>query len=315
MQTERSASAFRARDATLLLVLALVWGHSFFFIKIAVAAMPPAWIVTGRMLIGGLTLLGLALALGHRVPRDKETLGTLAIVGLSGCSLPWFGQAWAQRSLDSGLVAVLNACTPLATLVIAVLAGQETLRKRRVLGIGIAIAGTLIVVGGEVNAGRSLPALIVAILATTGYAFAAVFTRARISGKVPSLPAAAVQLVIGGLALVPVALALNGPPPAAVSPAVVGAEAALGLFGTGIAFLIYFTLIERVGATNAAMVTYLVPIVGLACGALYRGEHFGPNVLIGALALITGVWLAQREPAVTKNVVPSAAISPSPSGK
>jgi drug/metabolite transporter (DMT)-like permease len=243
-------------------------------------------------------LLGLALALGQRIPRDPRSVVTLAVVGLSGGSLPWFGQAWAQHYLDSGLVAVLNACTPLATLVMAVLARQETLRKSRVLGIGIAIAGTLIVVGGEVNAGRSLPALIVAILATTGYAFAAVLMRAHVSGKVPNLPAAALQLVIGGLALAPVALTLNGPPPTALSPGVVAAVSALGLFGTGIAFLIYFTLIERVGATNAAMVTYLVPIVGLACGALYRGERFGGNVLAGALALIGGVWLAQRQPAV-----------------
>lgn len=302
MSTERSASAFRARDVTLLLVLALVWGHSFFFIKIAVAVMPPAWIVTGRMLIGGVFLLVLALALGYRLPRDPRSLGTLAIVGLCGGSLPWFGQAWAQHYLDSGLVAVLNACTPLATLVMAVLARQETLRKTRVLGIGIAISGTLIVVRGEVNAGRSFPALVVAILATAGYAFAAVLMRARISGKVQSLPAAAVQLVIGGLALVPIALTSNGPPPTALPPGVVGAEVALGLLGTGLAFLIYLTLIERVGATNAAMVTYLVPIVGLACGALYRGEHFGPNVFVGALALITGVWLAQRQPAVKNHV-------------
>jgi drug/metabolite transporter (DMT)-like permease len=193
-----------------------------------------------------------------------------------------------------------------------VLAGQETLRKSRVLGIAIAITGTLIVVGGEVNAGRSLPALIVAVLATTGYAVAAVLMRARVSGKVHSLPAAALQLVIGGAALAPVAFITSGPPPTALSPGIVAAEAALGLLGTGVAFLIYLTLIERVGATNAAMVTYLVPIVGLACGALYRGEHFGANVFLGALALITGVWLAQRQPAAKKDVVQSPAISRAP---
>ena len=70
----------------------------------------------------------------------------------------------------------------------------------------------------------------------------------------------------------------------------------LGLLGTGIAFLIYFTLLQNVGATNTSMVTYLVPIVGLTSGSLLRGERFGPNVFVGAAAMILGVWLAQRAP-------------------
>jgi drug/metabolite transporter (DMT)-like permease len=298
MRAELSASAFRARDVTLLLLLALIWGHSFLFIKIAVAAVPPAWLVAMRMLIGGVLLFAVALAQRERIPRDAKSLSTLAVVGLTGGSLPWFGQAWAQHFLDSGLVSVLNACTPLATLVMAVLARQETLRASRIVGIGVAIAGTVIVVEGEMSAGRSLAALVVAVLATTGYAFAAVLTRARVSRRMPNVPAAGLQLLIGGLALVPVAFAFSGPPPTALSFGVIEAVTALGLLGTGLAFLIYFTLIERVGATNAAMVTYLVPIVGLAAGALYRGEHFGANVFVGALALITGVWLAQRQPAM-----------------
>jgi len=291
-----TGSTFRLRDTLLLAVLALMWGNSFLFIKIAVATIPPLWIVAFRMTVGGSLLLFVALVLRRGIPRDGASLGVLAFVGAIGAALPWTGQAWAQRFLDSGLVAVLNSFTPVATLVIALLAGQERLYRNRVLGLAAAVSGTLIVVGGEIGFGRSIAALAVAVLATAGYGLAGVVTRARISGRIAPLPAAAVQLSFGAVVLVPIAWASNGPLPAHIAPAALAALFALGLFGTGVAFIIYNTLIESVGATNASMVTYVVPVVGLLSGALVRGERFGANVFAGAAALIGGVWLAQRAP-------------------
>src|SRR5262245_42796255 len=101
-----ASSAFRGRDVALLVLLALVWGNSFLLIKIAVGTIPPSWVVTLRMTVGGLLLLGVSLALRRPWPRDGRTLGALAIIGIVGAALPWSGQAWAQRQLDSGLVAV-----------------------------------------------------------------------------------------------------------------------------------------------------------------------------------------------------------------
>jgi drug/metabolite transporter (DMT)-like permease len=280
----------------LLGLLALLWGNSFLFIKVAVAVVPPAWVVTARMTLGGLLLLGIAAVRGQRLPWDAPTFGTLVFVGVAGAALPWFGQAWSQRLLDSGLVAVLNAATPVATLALAVGFGLERLHPNRVIGLGVAVLGTLTVVGGEVRAGGPLLALVVAVLATTGYALAGVVTRARVSGRVANTPAAAVQLLAGAACLGPVAWGTSGPPPLVSDAIVLGALGALGLLGTGLAFLIYFTLLQNVGATNASMVTYLAPIVGLASGAFFRGERFGWNVFLGALGLIGGVWLAQRQP-------------------
>jgi drug/metabolite transporter (DMT)-like permease len=165
-----------------------------------------------------------------------------------------------------------------------------------VIGLSIAVTGMVTVVGGEVGSGKSIGALVVAVLATAGYAVASVVTRARLSGRVPNLQAAALQLVAGAAAVLPPAWVSQRPPPVHPSPLVIGALAGLGVFGTGLGFLIYFTLIERVGATNAAMVTYVVPVVGLASGAIFRGERFGLNVFVGATLLILGVWLSQRRP-------------------
>jgi drug/metabolite transporter (DMT)-like permease len=294
-----ATSAFRPRDAALLFVLALVWGNSFLLIKIAVSVVPPLWVVTSRMVIGALLLFALAVGLRERAPRDLASMVNLAAIGIFGAALPWLGQAWAQQFLDSGLVAVLNACTPIATLILAVLWRQERLYVNRVLGLVLAVLGTLIVVGVEVRSGRSSVALVVALLSTWGYALAAVMTRARVSGRVSNVWAAALQLAWGAVVLGPIAWSLEGPPPTALPLSVAGALLTLGVFGTGIAFQIYFTLLQRVGATNTSMVTYLVPVVGLTSGALVRGERFGINVFVGAVAMIGGVWLAQKGPGNT----------------
>lgn len=294
-----STSAFRVSDVALLVLLALMWGNSFLFIKIAVGSVPPLWIVAFRMTVGGVLLLVSATVLRRALPKDAASIGALAFAGTVGAALPWVGQAWAQRFLDSGLVAVLNSFTPVATLVFALVARQERLYRNRLLGLAAAILGTLVVIGGEVGSGRSIPALVMAVLATTCYALSGVVTRARISGRVAALPASAVQLGFGASLLVPIAWTSGGPPPTHLEPVVLGALLALGLLGTGIAFIIYNTLIENVGATNASMVTYLIPIVGLVSGSVVRGERFGANVYVGAGALIGGVWLAQRTPPAT----------------
>ncbi len=293
-----SASSFRPRDAAVLLLLALIWGNSFLFIKTAVAVVPPAWVVVVRMLLGASLLMLMARLSGKPGPKSFASTFKFGLIGLCGSGLPWLGQAWAQQFLDSGLVSVLNATTPVATLLVAVTLKQERLYLNRVLGLSLAVLGTLLVVGGEVRAGRSTAALAVAVLVTFGYAIAAVLTRARLADGVKGVWAPATQLTWGVLLLGPVAFALDGPPTLVADPWVVGSLLALGLLGTGVAFLLYFMLLENVGATNTSMVTYLAPIFGLSAGALFRGERFGANVLAGAALMLVGVWLAQRAPRV-----------------
>ncbi len=305
-----SRSSFSTRDALLLAVLAGLWGNSFLLIKLAVDTVPPVWIVGGRLTVGGLLLMALAALRRERLPLALPAIGALALIGSAGSGLPWLGQAWAQQFLDSGLVAVLNATTPVATLALAVLAGQERLHRQRIIGLSVAVVGTLVVIGGEVSAGGPVLALVVAVLATFGYGLGTVVARATVAGRYRPLPAAAVQLTLGALVLNTVGLAVDGlpPAPASLTPLAGGALLALGLLGTGVAFLIYLTLIESVGATNASMVTYLVPIVGLIAGAVVRGERFGPNVLVGAAVLIAGVWLAQRTPADAPDMAVTAPV-------
>lgn len=296
--TSASRSSFGPRDALLLIILALVWGNSFLFIKTAVAVVAPAWIVTARMALGAALLFGIAVVTRQPAPTDLTSIVNLGLIGIFGSAIPWFVQAWAQRSLESGLVSVLNSTTPVSTLLLAVALRQERLYANRVLGLSLAVCGVLVVIGGEVHAGRSVWALVLAVLATFGYALAAVLTRAYVSGRFSNTWAAAIQLGCGAATLGPITWLSAGPPPTSLPFEVAGSLLALGLFGTGLAFLIYFSLLQRVGATNTSMVTYVVPLVGMASGALIRGERFGGNVFLGALAMLAGVWLAQRAPRV-----------------
>jgi drug/metabolite transporter (DMT)-like permease len=141
-----SQSSFRPRDAALLLVLALIWGNSFLFIKLAVQVVPPLWIVTVRMTLGAGLLFVIARATGQQAPSGWRSLVTMGLIGIFGSALPWAGQAWAQRFLDSGLTSVLNAATPVATLILALVLRQERLYPNRVIGLALSVLGTLTVV-------------------------------------------------------------------------------------------------------------------------------------------------------------------------
>jgi drug/metabolite transporter (DMT)-like permease len=291
-----SASTFTPRDAGLLLILSLLWGNSFLFIKTAVAEIPPGWVVAGRLTIGAVLIGAIVAVRRLPLPRERRILLALAVVGVLGTAAGWYAQAWAQRSLDSGLVAVLNATTPVATLLLALLAGIERLHPARVIGLAVAITGSIVVIGGEVSAGGPLVALVVAAVAPLAYGLGGVVTRREVSGRVATF--VAVQLGVGALVMTGISPVVDGLPPAPTSLSLWPALAllALGLLCTGTAFIINFELIASVGATNASMVTYLVPIVGLASGALVRGERFGANVFVGAAVLILGVYIAQRRP-------------------
>lgn len=304
-----------------MILLALLWGNSFLFIKFAVAEIPPGWIVAGRLTVGGALLLGI-VALRHKpLPTSRRHLLALAGIGIIGTSIPWYGQAWAQQALDSGLVAVLNATTPVATLILAVAIGIERLYPARVAGLATAFLGSVVIIGGEISAGGPIVALLVAAIAPFGYGLGSVMTRKEISGRVATLPAVGAQLTMAAVAMTVASLVVEGPPPLVTELSILATTAlmALGLLGTGVAFIIYFTLIGRVGATNASMVTYLVPIVGLAAGALVRGERFGANVFLGAAILIAGVYLAQRQPPSSEDDLdlspppPAVAVTPSDS--
>ncbi len=279
----------------MLLVLASMWGLSFLFIEIALRGFGPMWIVVGRTGVGGVVLFAVLRLRGHRMPDSARMWGRLLILGVVTNAVPWSAVAWAQQSLPSGLVALLMAAVPSSTLVVSAMVGLERFTVTRVVGLTLALSGVGLTVAADLGDPGRLVAIAVIIVATMMYASGAVFASQRVSGTASPLTIATGQVVTAFLVTVPVALLIDPlPDPGDWTPAILGAVIALGALGTGFAFLVFYTLIERVGATNTTLVTYLIPLVAVVAGAVVLGERLGLPALFGGMLIVGGVWLAQR---------------------
>lgn len=292
----RAANQFAPVDVAVITALASMWGFSFLFIKVAVAVMSPLWIVGVRTGVGALVLLVILRLRRRALPRDRATWGRLLVLATLGNAIPWGLLAWAEQFIPSGLAAVINALTPSSTLLVAAAVGLERLTGRRIAGLALALGGTLLAVWTELGSPGRGAAAVAVVVATVCYGAAAVFAKRFVSGTHPPLVIATGQVGLAALLSLPLAAIVGPTPtPAELGPAVVGSVVALGALGTGAAFFLFYTLIARVGATNAAMVTYLVPVVGVAAGGLLLGEAVGPTLVLGASLIVGGIWLAQRE--------------------
>lgn len=290
-----SGSSFTAVDVALFALLAGAWGLSFLFIKVSVEALSPLYVVAGRTTIGGAVLYAILRARGRRLPRGRTTWAHLLVLATIGNALPWGLVAWAQQTVPSGLASVVNSLVPASTLAVGAAVGVESLTLRRVVGLGLAIGGTVIVVQGELAAPERLLGLVIIALATVMYGAATVYAKRYMSGRHRPLAIAAGQVILAGALSLPVA-AIVGPTPvwSDLGVSVIASITVLGAVGTGLAFLLYYSLIDRVGPTNTTMVTYVMPVIGLAAGALLLDETFGAHVLLGGVVIIAGIWLAQR---------------------
>jgi drug/metabolite transporter (DMT)-like permease len=281
--------------------LSLVWGGSFLFMKVALDAFQPAQVALGRIILGALTLAAIMAFTRRRWPRERRVWLHMIVVALFFCVVPFVLFAWAAQSLPSGLSAILNATTPLWTMLIAVVVlPSERMTTRRTVGVLIGAVGVAVVMGlwdvvSSPEFAASVPAQLACLGATASYGVALGWMRRFITGshRHDSVTIAATQMAVAGglaLALVPL-LALT---PVAWSPAPVAALLALGCLGTGIAYVWNTRVVSEWGAVGASTVTYVIPVVGVALGILVLGERFSPNQLVGAVIVICGVLLVQR---------------------
>lgn len=275
-----------------------MWGLSFLFIELALADLTPIWIVALRTTVGGATLLALLRVRRGTLPRTRRLWGTVLLLGVVNNAAPWTLLAWAQQTLPSGLAGLLMAIVPTSTLLVAAAVGLERLTGTRLVGLLLALAGVTVIVGGDLEQPGRVLAVAAVVLATLLYATSAVFAKQRASGTAPPLTIATGQVLGAAVVAVPVALATSGP----IRIGDIGARSwlavvLLGMLGTGLAFLIYYVLVERVGATNATLTTYLIPIVAVVTGALVLDERLGFSAVVGGVLILFGIWLSQRAPA------------------
>ncbi len=280
-----------AGDLGRLVALAAIWGASFLFIRITSPAIGPLLTADLRMLIAGIVLAAYFRAVGFD-PQWRRHWKHYVIVGLLTSGIPFLLYAYAALSLSAGLMAVINASSPMWGALFSAVLLRERLTGRGAAGLVIGIAGVALVTRPEPGAAFALLPAAAATGASVCYGLASAYMK-RWAQAVPARGMAlGTQLTAGVLLLPFVPLALPAVAPGAL---VVGCVLALGLVCGAVAYLLYFRLIADIGPTGALTVTYLVPIFGVLWGAVFLGETVSPGMLAGAALIVLGTFFVLRK--------------------
>lgn len=290
--------AMTSTEWGLLLALSVLWGGSFFFNGLGLRAFPPLTLVLLRVGLAAIILFGVMWALGVAMPRDRGVWAAFFGMGLLNNVIPFGLIVWGQTHIASGLASILNATTPLFTVVVAhVLTADEKMTGGRLAGVLLGLVGVVAMIGPTALAGIGLDVAAqgACLAAALSYAFAGVFGRRFRQMGVAPLATATGQVTASSVMLIPLAAAIDQPwTLAAPGPVAWAAIVGLAALSTALAYVIYFRLLATAGATNLLLVTFLLPVSAILLGALVLGEHLDPRhfagmALIGAgLAAIDG---------------------------
>jgi drug/metabolite transporter (DMT)-like permease len=281
-------------DWSLLIALSLLWGGSFFFVGVAVKALPPFTIVLLRVAIAATALHVVLRVTRAAMPWDRGTWLAFFGMGLLNNAIPFSLIVWGQTQIASGLASILNATTPLFTVLVAhLLTADERLSKGRIAGVLIGFAGVIVLIGPQALAGlgKDVAAQLAVLGAAVSYGFAAIFGRRFKRMGVPPLATAAGQVTASSLLLLPVALLVDRPWTLVwPAPSVWGAIMGLALLSTALAYVVFFRILASAGAVNLSLVTFLIPPSAILLGVALLGERLQATDFLG-MALI-GLGLA-----------------------
>jgi len=303
------------RDWAILGTLAVIWGGAFFFIGVAVKHVPPLTYVWLRLTIAAAAMWGYLYFNGEKLGLPKQVWGSILLLALLNNALPFTLFGWGQTHIASGLASILNATTPIWGVVVAhFLTHDERMTPRKIAGVLLGFGGVALMIGPSLlsSLGTSGLAQLACVTASLSYALAAVWARRFRKLGVSPLSVTTGQLTAGALIMLPMSLLVDQPwthpfPPISAW----GAITALALFCTAFGYVLYFRLIETSGATNALLVTLLVPPVAIVLGALFLSETLAPQDFIGlglialGLAAIDGrvLSLLRRVPALRPRTI------------
>jgi drug/metabolite transporter (DMT)-like permease len=273
----------------MLLILAALWGSSYLFFRIAGPVLGPLMLAALRVVLAALTLLIYAFIL-RQMPEFKKHWQAFLLLGLLNNVIPFTLISSAVNTLNASISAILNATTPLFTVIVAAFGLREKLTVRRILGVALGIVGVVVLMGLSPLplTNRTLLAGLEALLASCSYAFAVVYARTRFKGITP-LHVAVGQLCGSSLILTPISLfAIPNVSPSAT---VIISVIALAVICTALAYLIYFRLIANAGATTASTVTFLVPFFSVLWGVVFLQEPLNVGMFVGLGIILMSVYL------------------------
>jgi drug/metabolite transporter (DMT)-like permease len=282
----------RAVDVTRLVGLAAIWSLSFVFMRVVAPPLGPVWTAGLRVLIGGLALVAW-LVLTRRESKLREHWRAYLVIGAVNSALPFFLFAYAALSLPASYLAILNATVPLYAVLLAAVWLDEPLTLAKLAGIASGIAGVALVTGAGAIDMDSAAWLAVAavLLATLCYAVVGIGIKRR-GQALPSYAIAAWSQLFAALVLFPPAALL--PPPGPVTSLVLAALAGLGLLCSGVAYLLYYRLMQDIGPTRTATLTFLLPVFGIVWGTLLLDEAVTLTMLAGVALVIGGTAAVLR---------------------
>src|SRR3954467_6832969 len=283
-------------DWLIFIALGFFWGSSYLFIKIGVDhGLEPFTLIMFRLLIGFCLLATVVAIAREPLPREPRMYGHLFVMGTINIAVPFGLITFAEQlpSIDSSLASVINSAVPLFVIVIAaIFLRGEAITVNRLAGLAVGFVGVALLVGFDLtDLGSSSAVGELALLgATLSYAVGNVYAKAHVHGLRPMIPAL-FQVFFGLLVTGTLAFATEHPLAAVPAPEAILAVVWLGLLGSGLAYLSYFRILQHWGATRTSLVAYLLPVYGIALGALVLAEHVTLSTLIGTLLVIGGIAL------------------------
>jgi drug/metabolite transporter (DMT)-like permease len=286
-------SQMNRSDWTILIVLALIWGGAFFFIHVAVHQVAPLTYVWLRLTIAASALWIYVLWKGDAVGLPRSAWGAIFVLALLNNVIPFLLFGWGQTKIASGLASILNATTPIWGVVVAhLLTHDERMSARKLVGVVLGFGGVALMIGPSIleTLGGNTLAMLACITAALCYAIAGVWARRFRNIGLPPVAVANGQLTAGALVMLPIAMLVDrpwlGPLPTLGGWAAISA---LAIVCTAFAYILYFRLIETSGATNALLVTLLVPPVAILLGALFLDESLAAQDFLGLGLIALGL--------------------------
>ncbi|MCY4286122.1 MAG: DMT family transporter [Thiotrichales bacterium] len=274
----------------LLVLLSVLWGGAFFFVGVAVVELPPLTVVLARVGIAAAILLGLTLLLGHALPRRLSAWTPFLVMGLLNNAVPFSFLNAGQTMVSVGLASIINGMTPLFTALIMASFREERLTMLRAVGVALGVAGVVFISRPDASmADARLLGIGLCLAATLSYGFAALWGRRHLA-DVPPLTSATCQLLTSTFVMSVVCAIFDRPWALPMpSPEIWMALFGLALFGTAIAYVVFFEILTRAGASNVMLVTLLIPVTALLLGNVFLGESIRGYELAGAATIGLGL--------------------------
>ena len=306
----------------LLIAVVMLWGSSFALLKIAVATIPPVWVMALRLVIAGAALSSLLLVLGGRFSMDLKLWTGFLAIAVIGNVVPFLLITWGVKYIPSGLSGILMAVMPLGVALLAhFFLPDEPLSWRKLLGLVLGFFGVVVLLGpqrllGLAPQGLSFWGQMAMIAGALCYSVQSILTRRM--HHVGAMESAAAALSLGGVIGFALALAIDPAGMAGASSASLTALGLIGLLTTALATVAYFRLIRLAGAGFASMINYLIPVFAVFVGWLFLDERLGPSAFMGLALILTGLFIVQAQrptrPSGVRPLPPEPSRSPPPPG-